>query len=121
MAQSQGSNFALSLVLRYAKLEPEERRNPQVATDYAKWFFGRLRAVEAAVSKSETLCGGRFTVADISAGYVLLLAERIGLAKDFTPAVTAFWQRLRKRDGFCRAVKAKILAGEQQKVAASSW
>src|ERR1700723_404933 len=43
MAQSQGSNFALSLVLRYAKLEPEERRNPQVATDYAKWFFGRLR------------------------------------------------------------------------------
>jgi hypothetical protein len=50
-----------------------------------------------------------------------LLAERIGLAKDFTPAVTAFWQRLRKRDGFCRAVKAEILAGEQQKVAATSW
>ena len=113
--------FPQTLVLRYSKLEPEERRNPQVATDYSKWFFGRLRAVEAAVSKSETLCGGRFTVADISVGYALLLAERIGLAKDFTPAVAAFWQRLREREGFCRAVKAEILAGEQQKVAASSW
>jgi AcrR family transcriptional regulator len=27
------------------QLEPEERRNPQVAGDYAKWFLGRLRAV----------------------------------------------------------------------------
>jgi glutathione S-transferase len=113
--------FPQTLVLRYSKLEPEERRNPQVATDYAKWFFGRLRAVEAAVSKSETLCGGRFTVADISVGYALLLAERIGLAKDFAPAVAAYWQRLQQREGFCRAVKAEILAGEQQKVAASSW
>ena len=40
--------FPQTLVLRYSQLEPEERRNPQVATDYAKWFLGRLRAVEAA-------------------------------------------------------------------------
>jgi glutathione S-transferase len=113
--------FPQTLVLRYSKLEPEERRNPQVAADYAKWFFGRLRAVEATVSNGETLCGGRFTAADISVGYALLLAERIGLAKDFTPAVAAYWQRLQQRDGFCRAVKAEIRAGEQQKVAATSW
>ena len=113
--------FPQTLVLRYAKLEPEERRNPQVATDYAKWFFGRLRAVEAAVSNSETLCGGRFTAADISVGYALLLAERIGLAGDFGPAVAAYWQRLQQRGGFCRAVKAEISAGEQQKVAGTSW
>lgn len=37
--------FPQTLVLRYTQLEPEERRNPQVATDYAKWFLGRLRAV----------------------------------------------------------------------------
>ena len=113
--------FPQTLVLRYAKLEPEERRNPQVATDYSKWFFGRLRAVEAAVTDSETLCGGRFTAADISVGYALLLAERIGLAKDFTPAVAAYWQRLRERDGFRRAVKAETSAGEQQKIAGTSW
>ena len=34
--------FPQTLVLRYSQLEPEERRNPQVATDYAKWFLGRL-------------------------------------------------------------------------------
>jgi glutathione S-transferase len=113
--------FPQTLVLRYGKLEPEARRSPQVATDYAKWFFGRLRAVEAAVAGSETLCAERFTIADISVGYALLLAERIGLAKDFGPAVTAYWQRLRERDGFCRAVKAEDVAGEQQKAASRWW
>jgi glutathione S-transferase len=113
--------FPQTLVLRYGKLEPEARRSPQVATDYAKWFFGRLRAVEAAVSDGETLCAGRFTVADISVGYALLLADRIGLAKDFGPAVAAYWRRLQARDGFRRAVKAENVAGEAQKAASHWW
>ena len=100
--------FPQTLVLRYTELEPEERRNPQVATDYAKWFFGRLRAVEAAAAKSEMLCAGRFTAADISVGYALLLAERLGLSRNFGPAVAAYWQRLQARDGFRRAVEAEI-------------
>jgi glutathione S-transferase len=109
--------FPQTLVLRYTQLEPEARRNPQVATDYAKWFFGRLRGLEAAVAKNDTLCGGRFTAADISVGYALLLAQNIGLGKDFTPAVAAYWQRMQARDGYKRAVAAEILAGEQQQVA----
>jgi glutathione S-transferase len=113
--------FPQTLVLRYAKLEPEARRSPQVAADYAKWFFGRLRAVEVAVANSETLCAGRFTVADISVGYALLLAERIGLAKDFGPATAAYWRRLQERDGFRRAVDAENLAGETQKAASHWW
>src|SRR5258707_8356477 len=47
--------FPQTLVLRYSHLEPEERRSPQVATDYAKWFLGRLRAVEAATDGKQTL------------------------------------------------------------------
>jgi glutathione S-transferase len=113
--------FPQALVLRYSTHESEERRSPQVATDYAKWFFGRLRAVEATVGKSEMLCAGRFTVADISVGYALLLAERIGLAGNFGPAVAAYWQRLRERDGFCRAMQAETLAGEQQQAASRWW
>src|ERR1700730_13084351 len=89
--------FPQTLVLRYSQLEPEERRNPQVATDYAKWFFGRLRAVEAATATAETLCADRFTVSDIVIGYALRLAENIGLAKDFGPNVAAYWQRLQAR------------------------
>ena len=92
--------FPQTLVLRYSQLEPEERRNPQVATDYAKWFFGRLRAVEAATASAETLCAGRFTAADIVIGYALRLADNIGLAKDFGPNVAAYWARLQERDGF---------------------
>jgi glutathione S-transferase len=112
--------FPQTLVLRYSQLEPEERRNPQVAGDYAKWFLGRLRAVEAATGKAETLAADRFTAADIAIGYALRLAENIGLAKDFGPNVAAYWQRLQRRDGYNRAVAAETLAGEQQKIARRS-
>ena len=112
--------FPQTLVLRYTQLEPEERRNPQVATDYARWFLGRLRAVEAAAAKAETLCADRFTAADIAIGFALLLADNLGLSRDFGPNVAAYWQRLQTRDSFKRAVAAETLAGEQQNVARRS-
>ena len=82
--------FPQTLVLRYSQLEPEDRRNPQVAGDYAKWFFGRLRAVETATATAETLCAGRFTAAEIVIGYALRLAGNIGLAGNFGPNVAAY-------------------------------
>ena len=103
--------FPQTLVLRYSQLEPEERRNPQVAGDYAKWFLGRLRAVEAATANSEWLCAGRFTAADIVNGYALRLAGNIGLAKDFGPNVAAYWARLQERDAYKRAVATERKAG----------
>jgi glutathione S-transferase len=109
--------FPQTLVLRYSQLEPEERRVPQVATDYAKWFLGRLRAVEAATATAETLCGERFTAADIVIGYALRLASAIGLAKDFGPGVAAYWARLQAREGYQRAVAAEQRAGIEQNVA----
>jgi glutathione S-transferase len=109
--------FPQTLVLRYTQLEPEERRNPQVASDYAKWFLGRLRAVEAATAQAETLAAKRFTAADIVIGYALRLAGIIGLAKDFGPNVTAYWERLQQRDGYQRALAAEEAA--QQSVAPS--
>jgi glutathione S-transferase len=102
--------FPQALVLRYTQLEPEERRNPQVAADYTKWFLGRLRGVEAAVARNDTVCAGRFTAADISVGYALLLADSLGLSRDFGPAVAAYWQRLQMRDGFRRAIETENLA-----------
>src|SRR4051812_352084 len=109
--------FPQTLVLRYTQLEAEERRNPQVAADYAKWFHGRLRTVEAATARTEMLCADRFTAADIVIGYALRLAHTIGLAGDFGPNVAAYWQRLQQRDGYRRAITAELQAGEQQKVA----
>lgn len=108
--------FPQTLVLRYTQLEPEERRSPQVATDYARWFLGRLRAVEAATANAETLCAGRFTAADIAIGYALRLAESIGLSKDFGPNAAAYWQRLQAREGYRCALASEQHAGIAQNV-----
>jgi len=111
--------FPQTLVLRYAQLEPEDRRNPQVVNDYTKWFLGRLRAVETAISGADTLCAGRFTAADIAIGYALRLAENINLSHAFGPNVAAYWTRLQSRDGFKRAIAAEQKAGVEQNIA--SW
>lgn len=106
--------FPQTLVLRYGRFEPEERRQPQVVADYARWFLARLRAVDAAVQQAEYLCDGRFTAADVTVGYALLLAGHIGLDAQFPPAVAAYWKRLRQRPAFRRAVDAEQAAAIDQ-------
>jgi len=110
--------FPQTLVLRYTQHEPEERRNPQIVADYAKWFLGRLRAVEAAAGSAQTLCAGRFTAVDIVIGFALRLAGTTGLAKDFGPNVSAYWNRLQQREAYQRAVAAEKKAAIEQNVAA---
>jgi len=109
--------FPQTLVLRYSQLEPEERRNPQVVEDYSRWFLGRLRIIETITAANEHICAGRFTAADISVGYALLLAQRLGLAPQFGPAVAAYWARLQQRDGYKRAVESENRAGDEQGLA----
>ncbi len=101
--------FPQTLVLRYTHFEPEERKQPQVAQDYARWFLGRLKAVEAAVSQREFLCADRFTAADVAVGYALMLSDFLGMSAQWGTATQDYWQRLRKRPAFARS-----LAVEQQ-------
>jgi glutathione S-transferase len=110
--------FPQTIVLRYSRLEPPERRLPQAVEDYTRWFLGRLRGIEAALADRDFLCAGRFTVADISVGYALMLTGFIDLDKSVPEIVAAYWQRLRQRDGFKRALGAQKLAAEQQGVPA---
>jgi glutathione S-transferase len=110
--------FPQTIYFRYSILEPDEKKNPQAAADYARWFFARLRAVEAASAASEWLCAGRFTVADISVGYALMFAQSTGLSADFPPAVSDYWNRLQQREGFKRAIAAQDRAGTEQGVTA---
>jgi len=104
--------FPQTLVLRYTRLEPEERRNPQVADDYAKWFLGRLRAVEARMAKERFMAAGRFTMGDISVAYALMLATSLGLDAQFTPGVADYWTRMQERDGFKRAMTRQTEAAK---------
>ncbi len=94
--------FPQTLVLRYRRFEPGKAE--VVADDYAKWFLARLRAVDRALAHADWLCAGRFTAADISVGYALLLAQNLGLDAYFSPIVAAYWTRLQDRAGF-RAAK----------------
>ena len=103
--------FPQTLVLRYRMLEPPERRLPQAADDYAQWFHSRLRHVERALGEREWLVGGRFTMADISVGYALLLAKSLKIDNGFPPQVAAYWERLKAREGFARAKAAQRKAG----------
>ena len=108
--------FPQALVLRYRHFEAAERRQPQVAQDYEKWFLARLRGLETALAGADTLCANRFTAADISVGYALLLAQHLDLAEQFTPAVNAYWQRLQARDGYRRAQQRQLDAAIEQGV-----
>ncbi|MFO1136186.1 MAG: glutathione S-transferase family protein [Rhodoblastus sp.] len=110
--------FPQTLVLRYSRLEPPERRLPQAAEDYKKWFLGRLRIVEEATGKSEYLAAGRFTVADIAVGYALMLAEILGMSAEFGPNVAAYWARLKSRPAYMRALEAQTQAMADQKTPA---
>ncbi|MDR3512921.1 MAG: glutathione S-transferase family protein [Caulobacteraceae bacterium] len=111
--------FPQTLVLRYTRLEPAERRQPQVAEDYAKWFLSRLRAVDAVVGEAPFLLGERFTGADISVGYALLLAQTLGLADRFAEPTAAYWARLQAREGFQRAKAVQAREAASQGVAAA--
>ena len=113
--------FPQTIVLRYGRFEPPERKLPQAAQDYSKWFLARLRGIDAALAASPSgyLCAGRFTAADVSVGYALMLAGYLDLETSFPPAVAAYWQRLQQRDGFQRALAAQARAAAVQGVPAT--
>ena len=95
--------FPQTLVLRYSQLEPEERRPKQVVKDYTQWFYSRLRSLESMLSTREFLCSDRFTIADISVGFALLMAETLGLHEGFKQHTSAYYARLKIRPAYIKA------------------
>ncbi len=96
--------FPQTLVLRYTRLEPEERRVPQVAADYAQWYHSRLRCVETALEGGRNyLVADRFTIADIAVHYALFLGTSIGLDERYKPNTRRYLELHMERDAFKRA------------------
>lgn len=108
--------FPQAIMLRYGRFEPEARRLAQAVEDYRRWFLARLRSVEAVVARQDHLAAGRFTVADISVGYALMLAGYLGLAERFEAPLVGYWERLRSRPAFGRAIAAQHDAALEQGV-----
>ena len=97
--------FPQTIVLRYRQLEPG--RDAVAPEDYARWFRSRLRHVDRALVKGDWLCAGRFTGADISVGYALVLADQLRLLDGVSPAIEAYWARLKARPAFQAAKRAQ--------------
>ncbi|MEM6415430.1 MAG: glutathione S-transferase family protein [Pseudomonadota bacterium] len=95
--------FPQTIVLRYSALEPEERRLPQAADDYRKWFLARWRSVETGLDGKDYLCADRFTMADIAVGFSFLLSQILGIEEAATPNVTAWWDSVSSREAYKRA------------------
>ena len=98
--------FPQTLVMRYFHLEPTAEKQ-QVGIDYAKWFFARLRLLNAHLESREYLCDERFTIADIAIGYAIYLAKQLELTdlidRQFSPQVEDWYARITERPAFRRA------------------
>src|SRR3546814_10305936 len=67
--------FPLAIMIRYTRVEREERRLAQAVEDYRAFFAGRARSIEAALADGrDWLVAGRFTIADIPIGSAAFLA-----------------------------------------------
>lgn len=96
--------FPQTIVLRYTRLEPPDRRLPQAGEDYRIWFLARMRSVETALADGRTfLVANRFTIADITVGYAMLLARNLGIADEIGEATHGWFDRLSARPGFIAA------------------
>ncbi len=98
-------SFPQAIILRYSRFEPEERRLPQAVEDYSRWLFARLRGLEAALADGRRyLCANRLTLADISVGYALQLADYLGLSARFTPGIAAYFKGIAEEPSYMRAL-----------------
>lgn len=108
--------FPQTLVLRYQYFETPERQQPSVAEDYGLWFISRTKLLDQTLQDTIYLCGDRFTIADISVGYALMLAEHIGLLEQCSARIQAYWQSLQQRPAFISALKKEQEAAAAQGV-----
>lgn len=101
--------FPQTLVLRYTRLEPEERRQPQVVADYSQWYLSRLRSVEAAMEGKEFLVADKFTIADIAVAYALFLGTSLGLDERYKPNCRRYLAAMMERPAFIRAREKQLI------------
>lgn len=98
--------FPQTIHLRYQVFAKPEERRPEIARDYAEWFGSRLRNAEALMGE-EFVAAGRFTMADISVGYAIMLALSVGLEEFVPSSLRARWSSLSARESWKRAIAAQ--------------
>jgi glutathione S-transferase len=108
--------FPQTIALRYGRLEPPERCLPQAVADYARWTLGRLAGFDSLMAGAEHVASDRFTVADISVGYAMMLTKVIGVFDQAPASLQAYYNCLKTRPAFKRAKVAQQAAAEEKGV-----
>lgn len=98
--------FPQTIHLRYQVFAPREGRRPEIARDYAEWFGSRLRNAETMMGPCHA-AADRFTMADISVGYAVMLALAVGLEEFVSERMRTYFEGLRTRPAFLRAIAAQ--------------
>lgn len=103
--------FPLAIMIRYTRVEPEERRLREAVDDYKAFFGGRAKSIEAALADGrDWLVADRFTAADIAVGYAAFLATTLGADDVLGDATQAWLARCTARAGFQQArARQKII------------
>lgn len=106
--------FPQTLVLRYEHFEIGDRKQPQVVDDYSKWFLSRLKLVDQALTEHKYVCSDKFTAADVSVGYALLVATHLGLNKKFPERISDYYDNISNRPAFLNCLQLQHQAAISQ-------
>lgn len=98
-----------TVVIRYRNSTDPRFRLLHVEEDYAELFLAKLARLSGALSDRAFLCAGRFTIADISVGYALDVANYIGLTPRLPSAVMSYVGRLRARPAYRAARRRQAI------------
>ncbi|MCK0128151.1 glutathione S-transferase family protein [Erythrobacter sp. F6033] len=96
--------FPQTVYMRFAIFE-KDKGWAEAGEAYANWFYKRLVKVEDRLESRDYLCADRFTVADISVGYALILAKKVGLDEGVPEILKEYRERLTGREAYKRAVE----------------
>lgn len=95
----------LSVIFRTTKLAPEGERDNFSVRDLSKALQRRLALLDARLEDGrQWIMGDKFTIADISVGYALTIAQALGMDDLLSEKITAYVERLTARPAYQRAI-----------------
>ncbi|WP_336980505.1 glutathione S-transferase family protein [Altererythrobacter fulvus] len=96
---------AVSVIFRTVKLAPEGEKDNFSVRDLKAAFGRRLALLNAHMDDDrEWIMGDKFTIADISVGYPLMVAQMLDMGDMLSDKVAAYVERLKARPAYQRAI-----------------
>ncbi|HTN13420.1 MAG TPA: glutathione S-transferase family protein [Sphingomonadaceae bacterium] len=96
---------AVSVIFRTVKLAPDDQKDNFSVRDLKAAFGRRLALLDARMEDGrEWIMGEKFTIADISVGYPLMIAQMLGMGEMLSDKVVAYVERLKARPAYQRAI-----------------